>query len=203
MEKLKPIEGIEFLEEKHYYRVRGTFIPSVSSIIRPISSQIYGDIDEAILDKAKARGTEVHLAVEIYDDTGADVISEEYKGYLDAYKSFRKDNPNLEVVATEYRVYDPVLWYAGTVDKVYFNTMTQELILVDFKSSYGIECATLIPQLTGYEKALKAHGINVKEIYVLHVKSDGTYKYEPIKMDLNVFVACMTLNNHIKKYKKR
>lgn len=199
---LEPIKELEFLEDKHYYKVRGKYIPSVSSVIRPIANMIYGDIDKDVLKKAADRGVEIHLAIEIYDITGAEVISDEYRGYFDGYKRFRAEYPQLEVIANEYRVYEPTLWYAGTIDKLYRNKDNKKIILTDIKTSFAVEMCTVIPQLTGYERAAAAHGIESAELRVLHLKNDGSYEFIEIKPNIELFISCLSIQNHINKHKR-
>lgn len=196
------LEGLEFFEDKHYYKYNNKYIPSVSSITKPISLSIYKDIDDDTLKIAAERGTAVHMAIEIANEAGVDIIEPEHEGYLDAYKAFRFEHKNLILKASEIRTADLSLWYAGTADEVYQDRDTGEYILADIKTSVNIEKAAVIPQLTAYKEALiRTQKIPIKKTYVLHLKFDGTYKWLEISTDLSVLLVCIKLRNHIEKYK--
>jgi hypothetical protein len=196
-----PISELEFIEETHLYKVNGRSIPSVSSILKPISNQIYGDIDKAVLARAAERGREIHFAIEVFDETGAEIISEENRGYFNGYKKFRAEYPELVPVVSEYRVYHPALWYAGTLDKIFKNKATGSLVLADFKSSATVERALLTPQLTGYKTACEAHGMAISECCGIHLKASGEYEKIVIEPDFDIFVSLITIKNYIKKFR--
>ena len=46
-------DELSFDEAKHWYRLNGNFIPSVSAVMRPLSQALYKDVDEEVLNKAK------------------------------------------------------------------------------------------------------------------------------------------------------
>jgi len=201
--EINKIDGLEFLEEKHYYKFNGKYIPSVSSIIKPISSSIYGEIDKEILQKAADRGTAVHWAIELLNTTGAEIIENEFAGYFTAYKKFREEHKNLKVIASEIRTMHPTLWYAGTADEIYEDE-NGNYILTDTKTSVNIEKAILIPQLTGYREALQeSQKINISKCFVLHLKNDGNYIFEEIQTDLSILLACIKINNFVQKNKNQ
>ncbi|NCB43281.1 MAG: hypothetical protein EOM59_11755 [Clostridia bacterium] len=192
---------LEFLQDKHYYKYNGKFIPSVSSMIKPISSAIYKDIDEAVLEVARNRGTAVHLAIEIYNTKGAEIIEPEFQGYFFAYQAFREEHPNLKLVASELMTQNLSLWYAGTVDELYTDE-NGDYILNDTKTSVNIERAILIPQLTAYKVALEQQfNIKINETRVLHLKPSGEYAWEKIDTDLNILLSCVSISNFVQKLK--
>jgi len=200
---MKNAEGLQFFETEHQYKFNGRFIPSVSSIIKPISSSIYGEIDKEVLQKAADRGTAVHFAIELFNTTGAEIIENDFLGYFLAYKKFREEHKNLKVVASEIRTMHPVLWYAGTADEIYEDE-NGNYILSDTKSSVNIEKAILIPQLTGYKEAIQeTQKIKIHKCFVLHLKNDGNYIFEEIQTDLNILLACIKINNFVQKNKNQ
>lgn len=87
MIKIPEFNELSFIETEHKYLLNGIEIPSVTTLMNPLSSAEYGEIDRRILDKAAHRGTVVHNAIESYEKYGFDDISDEYAGYFQAYKN--------------------------------------------------------------------------------------------------------------------
>lgn len=55
---------LSFEEADHIYRLNGMEIPSVTTLMKPLSNAFYRDIDPGILERAAQRGTAVHNACE-------------------------------------------------------------------------------------------------------------------------------------------
>ena len=190
---------LEFEEEPHIYRLDGLIIPSVSTVMEPLSSSVYGSIDPDILNMAANRGTIVHEAVENYVQYGIEDIDPRYGAYLDAFIAFWKDyKPTL--VATEYRMYHKYLKYAGTADLLAI--IDDELWLIDNKTSSEIKKMLTRVQLEAYKKALATHNIRVKRKAILHLKKTGRYSFVEHPADdqvaWDVFTASKTVHDYIK-----
>lgn len=197
-------DELSFDEAKHWYRLDGKYVPSVSTVMRPLSQALYKDVDEEVLNKAAARGTAVHNAIENYTKFGITDIEPEFEGYFRAFRRWWKEiSPTC--LATECRVYHKALRYAGTADMPV--VIGNERILIDFKTSASVNKMLTGVQLEAYAKAYESHGLMFDGKAVLHLKSDGKYgwHYYP-KNDLEnweVFGALMTVHKHIQKYKWR
>ena len=59
-----------FYDEGHEYQVDGERVPSVSEVLRFISREVYGDVNQYTLDNAADRGTRIHKACELLDKYG-------------------------------------------------------------------------------------------------------------------------------------
>ena len=57
---------LEFEGKKHVYKLNGFAIPSVTTVMKPLSAFCYRGVDEESLRRAAGRGTAVHEAVENY-----------------------------------------------------------------------------------------------------------------------------------------
>lgn len=195
---MKEIPELTFDEAKHYYRVNGKFIWSVSHYLTPIRNQVYGDIDRAVLDAAAARGTAIHFAIELYNAYGAIEISDEYRPYLNAYIDWFKEKQPTDIYE-ERRVYHPTYWYAGTGDLIC--SISGETWLVDYKAVADLKKFLIAPQLSAYAKAWEAHGVQIDRAASLHLKKDGTYAFDeyPIQDSFNTFLECMSVQNYIDK----
>ena len=42
----------------------GAELPSVTTVMKPLSSEVYGGVDEWVMERAAGRGTAVHNAIE-------------------------------------------------------------------------------------------------------------------------------------------
>jgi len=194
---------LTFDEVKHVYRLDGVVIPSVTTLMKPLSAAMYDGIDEETLNKAAEKGTIVHNAIEDYVKYGFDVIPEEQAGYFEAYKSFAKDY-KIEPIENEKRIYHKALRYAGTADCI--AKIDGKITLIDFKTTSVLMPMLTRVQLEAYKKALESMGYKVEAKMIVQLKKDGKYKIELHELnDLEawtVFAALQTCNNFINKYKK-
>ncbi len=166
-------EGLTFEEGEHTYWLCGSQIPSVTTVMRPLSDKYYDRIDKHALEVAANRGTAVHNAIEVYNEFGILDIPEEFKGYMDAYMKWVEDR-HPAIYRSEIRTYHKILMYAGTADLIC--GIDGDTVLVDYKTSYRVSEMLYGVQLEAYAQALKSHGLNVGKKIILHLKNDGTYK---------------------------
>ncbi len=61
---------LTFEEERHLYYLNGLEVPSVTTLMKPLSSDFYSTVDPEVLNKAAKRGTAIHNAVENYAKFG-------------------------------------------------------------------------------------------------------------------------------------
>lgn len=192
---------IKFDEKTHKYFLDGKEIPSVSELCQPISKMIYGDIDEATLQRAAERGTAVHKATEELDRMWKTEVDEDYSGYIEAYKKFYSENE------VEWEMIEEIVYtqdYAGRIDR--FGTINGIKCIVDIKTSSQIAAKTrklYRAALVLYNKALLyCKGESAFLLYILHLKKDGNYKLIEIKRNKRdehkIINALITLNKLMK-----
>ena len=195
---------LTFRDADHTYRLNGQIIPSVTTIMKPLSATVYKDIDEATLQFAADRGTAVHEAIENFSKYGILDCDPNFQPYFNAflewYKAYR-----VEIIASEIAVYNKVYRYAGTIDLLCL--INGELWLIDLKTTAQLNQMLTSIQLVGYNAALASHGIKVDRKGILHLKSNGKFAFkEGMKSDdeeaWTTFGALMTVRNHIERYKK-
>ncbi len=202
MISIPAFENFSFEEKSHIYKLENVILPSVSTIMNPLSKALYENIDASILNKAADRGMAVHNAIENYILFGIVDIDDANKGYLDAFIQWYEDKKPKPIV-TESRVYHRVLRYAGTGDLI--AEIDGKNLLIDYKTSATVNKMLTGVQLEAYSKAYDSHGVKVDGKMILHLKSDG--KYQEIfykKNDIEnweVFCALLKIYGHIKKYK--
>jgi len=189
------MENLEFKEEKHQYFYKGLEVPSVTQIISASNSGALQNIPSSILDNASERGVAVHQAIEFYNKYKFANISKEYEGYFEAYRKwYRKEGFSFIEIKSELKVYHKVFNYAGTIDMLITNTK-EEHILVDIKTTNELNMKYVSLQLSAYKDALLNQGINVKSMYVLWLKKDGTYEYIEVLDKKNIFMYSLLLYN--------
>lgn len=201
MLEVKVFPELTFNEEAHIYRLNGHIIPSVTTIMKPLSEALYGGIDENVLNKAANRGTAVHNSIENFVKFGIEDVDPAFRGYFNGFLKWWSDCKP-EPMGTECRVYHRILMYAGTADMPCI--LNQQSICVDFKTSAAINKMLTGIQLEAYAKAYESHGIRFDGKAIVHLKNDGTYQMEIYKPNdsesWTVFGALLTVKNYIQKF---
>lgn len=193
---------LTFEESTHTYKYDGQVVDSVTRILKPISQEIYKGINQNVMDKAAARGTEIHFAIELYSEYGVIEIDDEYKPYLDAYIQFKQDF-NHKPLKNEYRVYSELYDYCGTFDNL--GTINAIETLIDYKNTSVLHDKLVGLQLSAYRQALKEEGIIVNQAGCLQLKPNGKYKfiiYKEKELDehFEIFKKLLEMKNIIKYY---
>ena len=189
-----------FFDDRHEYQVDGEIVPSVSEILRFISREVYGDVTQFRLDHAADRGHNVHSACEQLDRFGSAEIDAQIEPYINAYIQFRKDHKPVWS-KIEYAMYSSEFGYAGTIDRQ--GVMDGKPIILDIKSSYKVETSLVTAQLNAYWRLANENYMDVAELWVLHLKKDGTYKLIQVQHDESTFLACLMLHNALKKKSRK
>ena len=184
---------LEFEPATHTYRSGGRVVPGVTTILKPL--QDFGRIDPEVLRAKAELGTAVHLACELSDSNDLDETSvhESVKPYLDAWLKFRRET-GATVLMSERQVFDPLRWFAGTLDRV--------MLIGDVKHLLDIKTGVQIPASAGPQTAayLCALGdATVTRRAVVQLKPDGTYRFKPLNdpNDLAVFMSCLTVHRFL------
>lgn len=206
---LPDMSGLKFHPQDHRYILeQGSVnlqLPSVTQILQMISNEYYDGIDYTTLMQAADRGTRVHEAIELIDQCGWIQGDEDIKGYLDAYCRWIMDfRP--EIVATEWRGYHRNLYYAGTVDKLIRLPQSEDVVLVDVKTSSIYYPLLVDMQLGGYAQMIESwQKIKIGSAYGLQLKADGSYEFHLAKelaRSKTMFGMCFALHSAIKKDKE-
>jgi hypothetical protein len=138
-----------FDEKDHSYRLDGVIVPSVTQVLKDISSFSF---DTDIMARAAAFGTAVHKSCELYDkdDLDVDSLDVSLRPYLDSWIKFKKETGFIPSMI-EARVFSEKYRYAGTLDRV--GVMQGKEVLIDIKT--GVPVPSIGLQLAGYEIAAK------------------------------------------------
>lgn len=192
---------LKFDETTHVYTYAGKKIPSVTRILRPISEKIYGDVPRYNMAKAASRGTDIHYAIELYNEFGVIEIDEEHRPYLDAYIEFKK-SWNHEPEKSEYMV-GSEMGYAGTLDNL--GKIVSGRAVIDYKTTAKVYRDLVGLQLSAYRQALREEYIEVDTGMCLWLQKTGKYSaifYDKKQLDnyFNDFQALLTAQKIIKFY---
>ena len=191
-----------FDEEKHVYtNASGQKLPSVSSIIFPMSQRVYGTIDRDILRAAADFGTAVHQCTEFLDQDVLDVdsVEPEWRPYLDAYELFKAERKPT-ICEIEWRL--ACEKFAGTIDRLM--TIDDQLWIVDLKTTTQIHAHVGL-QLAAYEALARLHMTGRKEPMrraALQLRKDGTYRFIEFSDDSDYacFNALLNIHNWSEKH---
>lgn len=196
------LDRLNFEDGPHSYTLDGDELPSVTTIMNPLSNDKYSGISERVLEKAAGRGTAIHNSIENYLKFDIDDIEQEYRPYFDAFLKFW-NTFNPECIRSELHVYHKLFRYSGTCDLLC--KIDGKLILIDYKSTADIYEMTCRIQLEAYWQALASHGIMADEKWIVHLKKDGSYSIAkfPTKDSFawRVFGSLKTVYDYLYSYK--
>lgn len=172
-----------------YYTTDNRELVGVSAALKAA-----GLIDERYFTtQATQRGTAVHLALQDLDDGRLVAIEPHYEGYVLAYRRFLTECHVGPVVFNEQVLGDPVLGYAGTVDRVRY--IGPHFSVVDIKT--GVPLPFHRVQLAAYAELVKkaAHHAVVRR-WGLYLRDDGYYSFVAYtdRTDWDVFKAALLIS---------
>jgi hypothetical protein len=199
------VDDLIFKAKKHeYYTKDGKKIPSVSEMISCLSNLVYGDVDEFVLQRAAEKGTEIHELTLELDTMGEVYVPGELSGYVQAYAQFLKDH-DVKWVMAETAMKDNDDRFAGTIDR--YGVVDGIPTLLDIKTSSKITGKNMTvyeAQMNFYRSMVEGHiKYPVNQMFVLHLKSDGSYSLEDVDMNYDLVTCCLIINEKMKRRKKR
>lgn len=165
---------LTFDDETHTYFWNGTKVPGVSEFLSESGLKPAGNF---YAPGAAERGTEIHELTELFDlgliELSSPIVaqsSDVVQGHLRAWERFRRET-GFQPHQVELRVCNPVLWLAGTIDRV--GTISGTRVKVDLKT--GSKANWHRYQLAAYNLITD----NRDPRYCVYTKADGTYKIQP------------------------
>lgn len=187
----------EFDAATHCYTLDGHELPSVSKIISPLVD--WSMVPADVLEYARDRGERVHKACELWDkdDLDESSVSDDIRGYLDAWIKFRAET-GFTPLFVEERLHHPLHRYAGTPDVG--GTMLKKRVprfcLIDRKATAAIHCAVRV-QTAGYEGLVRATSPKLADIdrHSIQLRADGTYRFSPEYRDPDDWKTFLSLLN--------
>ena len=195
------LSELTFDEASHTYRLDGLIIPSVTTLMKPLSEAKYGGVDAKVLSNAADRGSAVHSAIDLHCRYGVIDIEPELEGYFEAFQAWAKDF-DVKPYATETRTYNKSLLYAGTVDMSCSERGVDTL--ADFKTTANYSPMLCGVQLEAYSRAQESHGVKYQNMAIIQLKKDGNYcrhtDFPPRMECWKVFTSLLNVSGFIAKY---
>lgn len=172
------------LDENHIYRLDGRVIPGVTEILKDVGLSNHFNRDDWYLERGRA----VHLAIQycLEGDLKESSVAPAIKGYLNTFKRFW-DEKKPKLLGSEKMVYDPIRWYAGTLDL--------RVQLPGGESLIDIKTGTPQPadawQTAGYAHAVYKSGARYILRQGLYLRADGSYRIKNFTdhADFDVFLS--------------
>lgn len=195
--------SLSFDSDLHEYRFGGVVVPGVTSLLQQLHS--FAGVPMEVMDRARDRGTDVHLATELFDLGELDEAhlaaeDPEVMGYVRGWKCFVRDcAPNWSAI--EAKVYHPIFRYAGTLDRNGDFDFDGQRVLdaqVDIKTSAASHPVWGV-QTAAYSNA---QGKPKQRRFTVQLRPEGTYRILewPSPDDWPVFVSLVTLNSWKKRH---
>ena len=175
---------LTFNEKEHKYYYGGKEVPSVSQIMKAITTFFYSNIPQTALDIACSRGTQIHKAIydyELFDDYE---IEDKYKEYFESYLKFKEDYKP-EILHQEKMLTNEE--FAGTID--YICKIDNEIWLLDWKTSRDLHENLIAVQEAGYDQLCAYSGIKIDKFGAVHLRKDG-YELREITPNNEMWDIC-------------
>lgn len=174
---------VEFIPETHQYLVDGMLTPCVSNILA-YKFNDYGTVSREILQRASEKGTELHAAIESYEQDGTTSELREFKNYL-----FLKKHYGFVNIANEVPVIyekDGTVLFVGTLDQVI--EMDGKCGINDFKRVSTPNKQKIAYQLNLYKLAYEqSYGKTVDFLSYTHLRETvRKFNYLPINEEVTL-----------------
>ena len=168
------MEVVEYIEENHLYLVNGCLVPSVSELLQFIFPNKYANIPQSILKNKAQFGTNLHNAIESYENQLPFSLTPMEEVVFEQYL-YLKDEYNIEVVEQETMVHYEDR-FAGRLDMV--ANINGVRSLVDIKTTAKLDHESLSYQLSFYALAF---GEDFEKYYCLHLPKKDIGRLVEIK----------------------
>lgn len=169
---------LEFDEEYHVYIVDGIIVPSVTKILKAFFDD-YSNVSQAVLERARERGTALHEAIELYEKTGKESNLIEFRNYLFLKKHFGFKNISNELPIF-YEENGKVL-FAGRLDQII--EIDGKLGINDFKRVSAPNKEKIAFQLNLYKIAYEqSYHKEISSLSFMQLRED-TRKFNPLPIN--------------------
>lgn len=187
---------LEYIDDTHTYLVDGLIVPSITQLIKMKFSNKYKDVPKGVLKKAADKGTDMHLAIELYEKEGKESDLIELRNY-----KFLKKHNKWEVLKSEVPI---ILFYkdkpiaAGRLDQVIKIDESKGINDLKRTSAFDKEYVTLQTNLyrIGYQQS---YDEKIDFVSGLHLR-DKTRKF--YKLLVNEEYANSIIEKYLEKEDK-
>lgn len=169
-------QNIEFLKDEHIYLVSGVETPSVTELLKIKFPDKYANIPTKILKEAAEHGTNVHKAIENFEEGIEQDLSIMQEIALDEYKKIKQKHKF--IVSKTEQIVNYGKTYAGTYDIL--ARLNNNKILIDVKTTAELDKEYLSWQLSLYNYAIKYEDRAYK-LYCIWLPKNGVAEFVEIE----------------------
>lgn len=180
---------LEYIEESHIYLADGIIVPSITQAMKVKFGKKYEGIDNATLQNAANKGTEMHEAIQRYCENGEESEMKEVRNFKFLQKQYKFEVLKNEQPVILFDGNEPIL--AGRLDMVIKMPITadrgnsyKEVIgLADLKRTSTLDKDYLAYQLNLYRIAYQqCYGEEIEVLRGIHLRED-TRKFVTIPIN--------------------
>jgi hypothetical protein len=160
---------VEYLDDDHLYLCDGVLLPSVTGIIEKQLGNKYKYVKQEILTKAQVLGTQMHKAIQDYEETGEECDLSELRNYKFLKSRFGWECLGCELPVIIFDDDKPVA--CGRLDMV--GRIGDQIGLFDFKRKAALDKQHLAYQLNLYRIGYRqSYGIEAEFLRGIHLRDD-------------------------------
>lgn len=190
---------LRFIGETHQYFDGEIELPSVTHITRFLQTDVASGAKDWLRDIAADRGRRVHeYCADIDYGAEPETIDWDCVGYVQAYRTFKRDYRIKEWQAIETPLGSAETGFAGTLDRLGY--IDGRLTIVDLKTGATVHKTAWAAQLTGYSylvSLLTGEFITPEKLMILQLKKNGKYRFIECEFEYEAFNACKLLNKKL------
>lgn len=173
---------LEYFDDTHTYLYDGLMLPSVTQILGVKYRNDYANVPPAVLNNAAQRGTEVHKAIENYNNSGYDDGSEAVRNFKFLQKQYGFEVLDSELPLVIFKDDMPIA--CGRLDMTML--IDGQTGIADIKTVSTLNKEKIAYQLNLYRIGLmQSYGVDAKFLKIIHLR-DGIRKVidSPINEDM-------------------
>ena len=160
---------VEYYDEIHAYIVDGELLPSITTILKTKYKNKYSRVNKNVLERAAKLGTEMHTAIQEYEERGKESDIPELRGYKFLKKHYKWECIENEKPVILFRNEKPIA--CGRIDMI--AKIGEELGCFDFKRTATLDKEYLAYQLNLYRIAYQqCYGKHIQFLRGLHLRED-------------------------------
>ena len=160
---------LEYFDDTHEYLVDGVIVPSITQILKSKFGNKYMGVSKEVLNRASAKGTEVHEAIERYCKNGESSELKEVRNFKFLMKKYNFKVKANEVPIILFKNNEPIA--GGRLDLVL--VLDNKIGGADIKRTAKLDKEYLAYQLNLYRIGYKqCYGIEWDFLKDIHLKDD-------------------------------
>lgn len=160
---------LEFIPDGHIYVYDGIVLPSVTTILKSKFGGKYQAVNEAVLNRASELGTQVHEAIELYEQKGEESSLKELRNWKFLKKAYGFNCLSNEVPVVLFDDGEPIA--CGRLDLVL--EQDGKIGLGDIKRTSSLDKNYLAYQLNLYRLAYQqCYGQQIEFLKGVHLRDD-------------------------------